>query len=176
MAVSHPLFAAQSFAHYTERFRLLPNPMNDTVVTDNGEAPNNWFYSHDYGNVHFVSISTEVMFVEAQHSQVRKQAKWLENDLRNVDRTKTPWVVVHGHRPMYCSCDADCGESARMVRTGGYVLHRKYGLEKIFHKYGVDLYLAGHEHNYERMFDVFEVSREPRLPSATFCVLGIKER
>ena len=28
---------------------------------------------------------------------------WLENDLRNVDRKKTPWVIIAGHRAMYCS-------------------------------------------------------------------------
>ena len=28
---------------------------------------------------------------------------WLENDLRNVDRKKTPWVMIAGHRAMYCS-------------------------------------------------------------------------
>ena len=27
---------------------------------------------------------------------------WLERDLSSVDRNKTPWVIVHGHRPMYC--------------------------------------------------------------------------
>merc|ERR1711972_1142557 len=30
----------------------------------------------------------------------------------------------------------------------------EYGLEKLFYEYGVDLYIAGHEHDYERMFDV----------------------
>ena len=28
---------------------------------------------------------------------------WLENDLRNVDRKKTPWVIIAGHRAMYSS-------------------------------------------------------------------------
>ena len=37
---------------------------NATVGTD--VAPNNWFFSHDYGNVHFVSIiSTDILFVSA---------------------------------------------------------------------------------------------------------------
>ena len=31
------------------------------------------------------------------------QYKWLENDLKSVDRSKTPFVMVGGHRPMYCS-------------------------------------------------------------------------
>ena len=28
---------------------------------------------------------------------------WLENDLKIVDRKKTPWVIIAGHRAMYCS-------------------------------------------------------------------------
>ena len=28
----------------------------------------------------------------------------------------------------------------------------RLGLEPLFQKYGVDLYIAGHEHNYERMY------------------------
>ena len=147
---------AQSFAHYTERFRNMPNNAGGNVTTDNGVAPNNWYYSHDFGNVHFIAINTEVLFVYKQHEHVRKQFEFIENDLMNVDREKTPWIVVHGHRPMYCSCDADCGFPARMTRTGGYVLESKYGLEKLLHKYGVDFYIAGHEHNYERMYDVFD--------------------
>jgi len=30
----------------------------------------------------------------------------------------------------------------------------KYGLESLLYQYGVDLWINGHEHNYERMYDV----------------------
>ncbi|KAK3258196.1 hypothetical protein CYMTET_32751, partial [Cymbomonas tetramitiformis] len=30
----------------------------------------------------------------------------------------------------------------------------QFGMEALFYKYGVDLYIAGHEHDYERMYDV----------------------
>jgi hypothetical protein len=29
------------------------------------------------------------------------QWQWIEADLRKVDRTKTPWIIFSGHRPMY---------------------------------------------------------------------------
>jgi hypothetical protein len=37
---------AYDFSHYTERFRNMPVNAVDTptVITGNGEAPNNWFY------------------------------------------------------------------------------------------------------------------------------------
>jgi hypothetical protein len=138
----------QNFAHYTERFRNLPISTNTTVLTDNGIAPNNWYYSHAYGNVLFIAISTEILFVQNKQARehVKLQYEFIENELKNADRAVTPWIVVHGHRPMYCSCDTDCDFGAHMVRTNGYVLHGKYDLEELFHKYGVDFYIAGHEH------------------------------
>jgi len=145
---------------------------NDTVLTDNGEAPNNWFFSWDYGNVHFAAINTEVLFVESHHDWIKKQYEWLENDLKNVDRTRTPWVVVHGHRPMYCSCDTDCDHAAAVTRTGAF-FYKSFGLEKLLYDYGVDLYIAGHEHNYERMYDVYDekTTQSTTNPPATVHII-----
>ena len=55
-------------------------------------------HSYDYGMVHFIMMSTEHDF-----SPNSRQYNWLENDLKNVDRKKTPWVVIGGHRSMYMS-------------------------------------------------------------------------
>jgi hypothetical protein len=49
-----------------------------------------------------------------------------------------------------CSCDGDCDGAATTVRDGP---GGKHGLETLFHQYGVDFYMCGHEHDYERMFD-----------------------
>ena len=48
--------------------------------------------------VHFIMMSTE-----HDMGKGSKQYIWLENDLKSVDRSKTPWVVLGGHRPMYTS-------------------------------------------------------------------------
>lgn len=55
-------------------------------------------YSWNYGLVHFIAISTE-----HDYSPGSPQYVWLENDLQSVNRSKTPWVVIAGHRAMYCS-------------------------------------------------------------------------
>jgi len=34
---------------------------------------------------------------------LRQQFEWIEADLGSVDRSKTPWIVMMSHRPMYCS-------------------------------------------------------------------------
>ena len=57
-----------------------------------------WWYSYDYGMVHMIMMSTEHDFTPGS-----RQYKWLENDLMKVDRKKTPWVMIGGHRAMYSS-------------------------------------------------------------------------
>jgi hypothetical protein len=54
------------------------------------------WYSFDYGSVHFVFMSSEHNFTIGG-----TQWQWIEADLRKVDRTKTPWIIFSGHRPMY---------------------------------------------------------------------------
>ena len=48
--------------------------------------------------VHMVMLSTE-----HDYRPGTPQYDWLENDLKNLDREKTPFVLVGGHRAMYCS-------------------------------------------------------------------------
>ena len=55
-----------------------------------------------------------------------------------------------GHRPFYCSPDFegdDCHQNMSVVRDG---LHGQWPLVALFHRYGVDLQFAGHEHDYQR--------------------------
>jgi hypothetical protein len=102
----------------------------------------NLWYSYNYGSVHFIFISTEHNFTEGS-----TQLLWLENDLLNVNKSITPWIILNGHRPMYTSnsFNGDQLISDQM---------RKY-IEPICFKYGVDLQLWGHVHNYERSCSVF---------------------
>lgn len=137
------------FSHYSERFRNMPTTTG-TVLTRNGVAPNNWFYSFDVGLVHFVVISTEIYFKKTLEPGIfNRQEAWLREDLAraNANREATPWLIVIGHRPMYCTSDqANCGKKAVQLRDR---------LEDLFYTHGVDLYICGHQHNYERAFDVY---------------------
>mmetsp|Transcript_118041 Transcript_118041/g.329012 ORF Transcript_118041/g.329012 Transcript_118041/m.329012 type:complete len:568 (+) Transcript_118041:52-1755(+) len=146
--------AANNFNHYTQRFRNMPSNSGNISFGEFGTVPNNWWYSWESGLVHFVALSTEVYF--DYPDLVPVQYAWLLQDLAAVDRTRTPWVIAHGHRPLYCSCDGDCDGAATTNRMGLKQSDGsfKYGLEHLFYEHGVDLYIAGHEHDYERMFDV----------------------
>ena len=55
-------------------------------------------YSFDYASVHFIMMSTEHNFTQGS-----PQYEWMEQDLKNVNRSLTPWVVMAGHRAMYTS-------------------------------------------------------------------------
>merc|ERR1712217_38153 len=80
------------------------------------------------------------------------QLSWLEKDLSTF-RKRSPmgWLVVIGHKPMYSSAPGytvlgqPSGESAK-IQTA---------FEPFFKKYAVDLYLAGHQHGYERTAPVY---------------------
>ena len=132
------------FAHYTHRFRVYVGMASATGLTPAvaglvGGLPNNHWTSFDVGagtpqGVHFVSVSTEAYFYyEARAAQ----RAWLRADLAAVDRARTPWVVVAGHRSLYCSCDADCDGDAASVRDG------PLGLEALLDEFAVDLWLNG---------------------------------
>lgn len=82
-------------------------------------------YTVDYGNVHFVFLNTE--------SHIKAQTEWLEKDLAS--NTKE-WTVVAIHRPAYG------GNSYKKI--GDWIT--------VFDKYGVDLVVQGHNHEYSRSY------------------------
>jgi hypothetical protein len=105
------------------------------------------WYSFDYGNVHFVFMSTEHNFLTAS-----AQHRWIEQDLRSVDRTKTPWIVFSGHRPMYI--DSTGGQEISGDQPVAKLLREH--IEGLLHKYQVDLALWGHHHSYQRSCPVYK--------------------
>ena len=127
------------FGFYAELFRHLPffpASGNHDYDTSQG-APfravfalpgDERWYSYDWGRIHFVALDTEASY--------STQAAWLDADLA---ATALPWKVVYMHRPPYSSGQHGSDTSLRRV------------LEPIFEKHRVQLVLAGHDHDYERM-------------------------
>ncbi|XP_066910739.1 uncharacterized protein [Clytia hemisphaerica] len=101
-----------------------------------------YWYSYDYGMVHMVMLSTEHDYRPGSPQYV-----WLENDLKSVDRTKTPFVLVGGHRPMYCS-ESVYPDYVVALRMQQY-------FEDLLYKYKVDVGLWAHYHSYERTCKVY---------------------
>lgn len=124
-----------NYTSYRTRF-LMPGPQSG------GE--HNFWYSIHYGNARFVFMSTEHPYTIGS-----PQREWLEQVLQNaqLNRKDYPWLIVIGHRPMYCS---DVDEWSSHQPGASFQTE----IEPLFIKYNVDLYLCGHMHMYERIHPV----------------------
>jgi hypothetical protein len=100
------------------------------------------WYSIEQGSVHFVVMSTE-----HEWSEKSDQYNWMEMDLSSVDRSRTPWVIFIGHRPMYSSSSGiPPSVDPNFVSS----------VEPLLLNHKVDLVFFGHVHNYERTCAVYQ--------------------
>ncbi|RLN92637.1 hypothetical protein BBJ28_00020398 [Nothophytophthora sp. Chile5] len=130
-----------------------------------GEAQGNppFWYSFSMGLTHHVVLSSE-----HRCSSEAPMRLWLEQELATrVDRSRTPWLIVHLHRPLYCSEDY-AGDHAVAALLRGC-------LEDLLAANRVDLVFSGHYHAYERTCPVFrEECREQdeRANAPTHIMVG----
>ncbi|EKX51016.1 hypothetical protein GUITHDRAFT_161772 [Guillardia theta CCMP2712] len=129
---------------YNRRFVMpAPSPTlpSFSAFSSSASSDSPW-YSFSHPLLHVAVISTE-------HS-LEQQKKWLEEDLRLVDRSVTPWVMVVGHRPMYFTGilpgAADDQQVAQELREA---------FEPLLMLYKVDVVLAGHHHSYQRTCPIY---------------------
>ena len=87
------------------------------------------YYSFSRENVRFFALDTN------PNAPWQEQLSWLEQELA---ATKQPWKIVFGHHQIYSS--GKYGINSELVDN----------LTPLFSQYGVQLYINGHEHYYER--------------------------
>jgi len=122
-----------------------------TMPASQSNAPEeNLFYSFNYGNAHFIALSSE----ELVYWHLTPQYHWLKKDLANVDRTKTPWIIAMWHSPWYCSNQDHQGSGDDM----------RDSFEEIFYQHKVDLVINGHVHAYERTQPLYKGIITPDAP------------
>ncbi|XP_026332563.1 acid phosphatase type 7-like isoform X2 [Hyposmocoma kahamanoa] len=136
------------------------------MTMPNYEQSESMFYSWNIGPIHFVSINTEAYyFLNYGLDPLVSQFRWLVKDLKEANskknRKKQPWIIMYGHRPMYCSGEehnnkANCLEAA--TRTGLNVpsYTKTFTIEPLLMKYGVDIAIWAHEHMYERTWPLYD--------------------
>ena len=130
----------ENYYNFTAYYSRLTMPIN---------SPSKQYYSFNYQNIHFVSWSVEE-YDGLDLLSGNTQYEWLINDLEtaNQNRDAQPWVVLFGHRPLYCSTDStDCTEQA---------LYFRELIEEIVNEYHVDIVVQAHKHNYERTYPVYK--------------------
>ena len=138
-------------ASYTQMFRPL--------YPDQEHQPGgkHW-YSFDYGDVHFVSLSVtrwwvgDVTVAPGRYiwdpiKEGSPQYEWLEEDLATTDK---PFIIVIQHHPAF-------GSGSNIVPPFGEVtdyaedyIHRD--LLPLYENYGVDMVFYGHDHTLEHYY------------------------
>lgn len=125
----------------------------------NGEAggvPSGYelYYSFDYGNVHFISLNSEIGALQTKANDwtgIRTDftgspmTAWLEQDLQANDK---PWVIAFWHQPPYSKCSQVNSDDSWQL----YLLAMRRNIVPILEQYGVDLVICGHSHIYSRSY------------------------
>ncbi|CAM8956085.1 unnamed protein product [Rhodiola kirilowii] len=120
---------------YSVKFNM-PGNFSEPTGT-RAPATRNLYYSFNTGSVHFLYISTETNFLPGS-----SQYDFIKRDLESVDRKKTPFIIVQGHRPMYTTSSGhkDAPLMKKMLEH----------LEPLFVNNNVNMAFWGHVHRYER--------------------------
>ena len=124
----------QSLPAFVKEFK--PYPPSETVQ----------YYSFNYQReIGGPKIHVLVMSTEQCWSTGCAQYKFVDNDLKVASHDPSvQWIIVDYHKVMYISSN-ECSSSSC---SGSSSLRSTYN--PLFDKYGVDIVLQGHVHNYER--------------------------
>ncbi len=97
------------------------------------------YYSYDYNKVHFLVMATLSDFKEGS-----EQYNFIKQDLEKASQNgDINWIIVSTYKPLYTSPSQHKAESE---------IRELY--HPLFEKYGVDLVLGGHNHNYQRTYSL----------------------
>ncbi|KAM2798796.1 hypothetical protein COP1_003717 [Malus domestica] len=90
------------------------------------------------GSVHFIMLGVYTDFSKSVITlPIGQQYRWLKQDLANVDRSTTPWLVATWHSPWYNTYEAHYKEAECMSLE----------MEKLMCSYGIDIVFNGHVSN-----------------------------
>ncbi len=108
------------------------------------------FYSFNFENIHFVSISSEHPFEKGSI-----QYEFVQYDLeKSLQDPSILWRIVVMHKPMYTSSDFDEKASEDLKTT----------FHELLERYNVDLVLSGHTQYYQRSLPLSYNNDYPEYP------------
>jgi predicted phosphodiesterase len=103
----------------------------------------NSFYSFETGSAHIIFLNPY-----STTDSKSEQYKWLQTDLKTVNRKITPWLIVVMHCPWYTSNLEHNAEKQT-------ILMKQY-MESLFYEFKVNIAITGHVHAYERTHPVYK--------------------
>ena len=149
---------------YEHRFQMpqIRPPIRDLAslkgFTTDGQPRD--FVPYEYGNAYYsFTFGPSKHIVLSSFSSFREgslQYEWLLSELKSVDRSVTPWLIVMLHCPLYTTF--------KTHRHEIFVTEAQAILEPLFVEYTVNFVIAGHVHAYMRTYPVAFSRRNPRGP------------
>lgn len=152
-SVLNIITGANPTTHDGPYFDIVDVPTNGEI----GGVPSGYelYYSFDYGNVHFMSLNSEIGSIFSGSNDWIGSSPfntfngspftdWLHADLQANDK---PWVVAFVHQPPHTD-----GSHSTDQFWEVYMKAMRENIMPILESYGVDLVLAGHSHVYERSY------------------------
>lgn len=100
------------------------------------------FYSFDYGDVHFLSLISEVYDFTQTFDGINQMKQWIEQDLSQNSRTFT---IAYFHQPPYSKGSHDSDDAFELVMKT-----MREQVIPLLESYDVDLVICGHSHVFER--------------------------
>ncbi|MBC8003348.1 MAG: metallophosphoesterase family protein [Opitutaceae bacterium] len=94
------------------------------------------YYSFDYANIHFICLDSH----DLDRRPGEPMARWLKADL---ERTRADWLIAFWHHPPYTKGSHDSDKEKDLTEMRRYIM-------PIIEAGGVDVFLTGHSHIYER--------------------------
>ncbi len=155
-----PISSINPWSHSGPYYDIVDVPTNG----EGGGYPSGTelYYSFDYGNVHFLSINSElgsINLLNSSHDWIgtlpyfntsassfvsSPMTDWIHNDLQQNDKT---WTIVYFHQPPFTDGSHD-SEAFWEV----FMKAMRENILPILEQYNVDLVMAGHSHVYERSY------------------------
>ncbi len=100
------------------------------------------YYSFDIGNIHFLSIDS---YGKADNKRLSDttgpQVTWIKKDLEKASNAE--WIVAFWHHPPYTMGSHSSDTEQELVDI-------RQNFIPVLERYGVDIVLNGHSHDYER--------------------------
>ncbi len=119
-------------------------------VPDNGSRSfNGYYYSFDYGPVHFIVLNTQFEELDGlKPGLLQEELLWLNHDAKSSTK---PWKVVLMHKDIiaYDEYQPAAGHAGGISDVG-------HDFMKAFDALGIDLVLTGHMHTYRNRGHIYD--------------------
>ena len=123
------------------------------------------YYSFNFENIHFIAIDTN-----APLDVKSEQYKFVKSDLEKTSSNKSvTWIIPFFHIPAYTTPSGE--KILSLLPTEPFAVTSYNNLRNTYHplfdKYGINLVLQAHAHNYQRTFPILYNQSNPSNPIIT---------